>query len=97
MNKVMLSGKLSRLTISGGESTVAAFMTVACQGNRSRYDLIDVVAFRATADYIHIHLTEGDYITVEGHLRYNADKKKLEVIAEEVHCIAHGRTWKEVQ
>lgn len=96
MNKVLLSGKLTRKKVTGGETTVAAFMTVACQ-SATKYDLIDVVAFRHTAGYCNKYLSEGDFITVEGHLQYNADKKRLEVIAEEVHCIAHGRTWKEVQ
>lgn len=97
MNKVLLSGKLTRKVLTGGDKTVACFITVACQGNKGRHDLIDIAAFQSTAGYINKYLTEGDYITAEGHLHYNSEKKKLEVIAEEVHCIAHGRTWQEVQ
>ena len=97
MNKALLTGKIKRLKQAGKEGAAASYITLMCKGRDSGYDFINVVAFGATSDYIHINLTEGDYIEVQGRLHYNSSTKQLEVIGNEIHCIAHGRTWQEVQ
>lgn len=97
MNSAFLTGKIKRLHHAGQDGAAVSFLTVMCKGRNDRYDFINVAAFGSTSDYIHINLNEGDWIEVQGRLHYNDSTKQLEVIASEVHCIAHGRTWQEVQ
>lgn len=97
MNKAMLVGKIKRLHHAGKNGAAVSYINLMCKGNSDRYDFINIAAFGSTSDYIHINLAEGDYIEVQGRLQYNSTTKRLEVVANEIHCIAHGRTWQEVQ
>lgn len=97
MNKALLTGKIKRLHHAGKDGAAVSYITLMSKGRSDRYDFIPIVAFGTTADYTHINLSEGDYIDCIGRLQYNDTTKQLEVVASEIHCIAHGRTWQEVQ
>ena len=104
MNKILLQGRLTKdpeIRLTSKNDKVARFtIAVDRDFNREETDLINCVAFKATAAFIESYFTKGDMILVAGRLhmqQYTAkdgsNRTAAEVMTDNVwFCGGKGKT-----
>jgi len=100
LNKIILMGRLTRdpeLRRTGSGTAVTSFSLAVdrdfkSQGGEKETDFIDVVAWRATAEFVSKYFTKGRMAVVEGRLQLRdwTDKegnkrRSAEVVADNVY------------
>lgn len=94
MNKVMLSGRLTKdPQIFGEDKTKTARFSLAVQRMKVGADFPSVVAFKRTAELVEQYCHKGTRLLVEGHIQtgsYDKDGHKVytsDVIADHIEFI----------
>lgn len=94
MNKVFISGTISRDPIIREYSTKVANFSIACpRGTDKGFDYVSCVAFDKTADIIEKKTAQGTKVVIEGKVRvdsYEKDGKKVyqtNVVADRVELL----------
>jgi single-strand DNA-binding protein len=99
LNRCVISGRLTRdpELRHAGETPVCSF-TIACDrdfknaGGERETDFIDVVAWRATAEFVHKYFSKGRMAAVDGRLQIRdwtdkegAKRRSAEIVADNVY------------
>lgn len=71
MNEFQLVGRLTHLPelrVAPSTGKPYTYIRVAVQRNKEKTDFIDMTAFDATAKFLCMHFTKGQWIAIKGHI-----------------------------